>query len=899
MDRASPRIEFTKPFKYKKCSCERFNRRAFKKKCNLCGQRSALLPIKGISNHKNLRKISLDPRCKQLKSIYSVSKISNEQSCNAFKIDAAPSSSIKDRSHRRIFSHPNSTKPSQIPSILGSRSTILFSSSSIRSKRSPLPVHKGLGVASCPTPSTRNKGTSLSRRLDCLGQQRRGSKFSNTKSCDTSDRSRVFDKSGKIRTKSFTKPDMVRHRLGRHKLHMEYFPSKKKRNCCRSKKSREKENHFQTRLRIPTRQYIVSLSGSSRLQTDVLRSCETTAHIQSSGQKQVHADTKKYSKGITTLDKSSSSKKSSTFSFPIPRNNVVDGCLRNRLGSHIRSKRPSSGIMEQRGIIIAHNRSGNTCSDKSNPAFESSEENSKSQNRQRGRTMDHQQEENAFGSATPSTLSSNFGVSSSPDHSSRQPNSFNLEHNGRLTESKSATSNRMAITSNDFQNDRDMERTPRNRLDGHSSEFPTTTLRNSIRTPECSSNRCDDSRLEQMETDLHISPGSIHQNSPPKVNNVQTSRSSNSSMETEGGLVPIHSSTLSKPPTPLNTPGTDGTGSIHQKRLAKLRQMDRIQFLEYIYTLKYGKNVAKNLIKSHRDSTKRQAQCVWRSFKCWLPEDVDKLSSKLFMEFLIYLQSNKELSARTILNYRSCLSLPIKLGFNIDLSGKTFSLLARSQFLQKPVTRKLYPQWQINPVLEILSSERFCNNVSKRDKLLKTLFLVSLAIGNRVSEIAALTRDGIIYPSDNTVTIPTKEGFLFKNQSINRNPPPVNFPAIGNNDKLCPKANLLDYLEDTKNDDHEGYIFCHPQTGKTLRSGRISYWITQAIKLSSVNNLAKAHDVRKYSHSLSWTRGVPICDIIKHGFWQSKNTFINKYLVPVENVKFQCVAGRNIINASI
>ena len=68
-------------------------------------------------------------------------------------------------------------------------------------------------------------------------------------------------------------------------------------------------------------------------------------------------------------------------------------------------------------------------------------------------------------------------------------------------------------------------------------------------------------------------------------------------------------------------------------------------------------------------------------------------------------------------------------------------------------------------MLEILSSPRFdTKTASSSDLFLKTLFLTALASGNRLSELAAVTRSGLRLTKEEAF-LPTRPDFLFKNQT--------------------------------------------------------------------------------------------------------------------------------------
>ena len=118
--------------------------------------------------------------------------------------------------------------------------------------------------------------------------------------------------------------------------------------------------------------------------------------------------------------------------------------------------------------------------------------------------------------------------------------------------------------------------------------------------------------------------------------------------------------------------------------------------------------------------------------------------------------------------YRNALHLPLLHGFNINTKDQEFSLLSRAQFINNPPQQRLVPTWDPTTVLSMLDLLQFHNSsASPADLFAKTLFSVALATGNRVSELAALSRCAVSFTQDlSKVVIPVKLGFLFKNQSV-------------------------------------------------------------------------------------------------------------------------------------
>ena len=161
---------------------------------------------------------------------------------------------------------------------------------------------------------------------------------------------------------------------------------------------------------------------------------------------------------------------------------------------------------------------------------------------------------------------------------------------------------------------------------------------------------------------------------------------------------------------------------------------------------------------------------------------------------------SKELRPKTILVYRNSLKLPLLYGFSINSSDREFSLLARSQFLSNPPPKKIIPAWKPNKVLSMFEQPEFTNSRATPSRLLmKTLFLVALASGNRVSKLAAFSRAGSkILPGSKKAILAVHPGFLYKNQTMDCTPPNIVISALLNPDKsphrLCPVDALRHWL---------------------------------------------------------------------------------------------------------
>ena len=333
----------------------------------------------------------------------------------------------------------------------------------------------------------------------------------------------------------------------------------------------------------------------------------------------------------------------------------------------------------------------------------------------------------------------------------------------------------------------------------------------------------------------------------------------------------------------------------HKGTVLLLRRMDRIHFLESVFRRRFSEVVSKFLGASYRPSSIRQAEVAWKTFQEWLPGSATQISKSTVLSFLSFLFVEKGLSPRTVMCYRASLALPLKVGFGINTADQEFSLLAKAQFLARPPVKKLVPRWSIAEALQALKKPRFkSKNICYKDLFLKTLFLVALASGNRVSELAALDRSSASFHRNYAaVSFSVRPGFLFKNQGIDRSPPNIFFPGLEADKVLCPVRAVSAYLKHQGNQSEEARVFVNPDTGRSLNASGLAMWLCRAIITLVPGARPRAHDMRKYAFSLAWARGIPMPDIISKGFWTSSNVFINKYLVETPR-GLACVAGASL-----
>ena len=426
-----------------------------------------------------------------------------------------------------------------------------------------------------------------------------------------------------------------------------------------------------------------------------------------------------------------------------------------------------------------------------------------------------------------------------------------------------------------------------------------SSFRVPVSPPAGSHHGRDIGRLEQVDLHLPLSSDRADTNLPIQTANVQRTRHPHRALPARRSVV----ATLNDPLRAIRRRARGLPARARHTTLGSRRdisRLSRVHFLKAIFGQKYPKQVATALTQATRASTNSQYEYCWKDFQSWLSQHEDlPLAKETILQYLLELGSNRALSPKTILVYRNALRLPLLHGFGINTSDEEFSMLAKSQFHSNPPPQRVIPTWKPNKVLSMFEQPQFATSSCTVGNLhLKTLFLIALASGSRVSEIAAMSRGAIAFAVDNSqVVIPVRPGFIYKNQSLYRTPPNIVIPALLNDDgshhRLCPVLALQRWLRLSSTWGSDA-VFLNPKSKRPMNRGAISHYLVKIVNRAIPNTFARAHDLRKISASLAWVRGVSPFDITRVLFWKNTNTFINKYLVPLRDSRsLSCVAGRS------
>ena len=318
----------------------------------------------------------------------------------------------------------------------------------------------------------------------------------------------------------------------------------------------------------------------------------------------------------------------------------------------------------------------------------------------------------------------------------------------------------------------------------------------------------------------------------------------------------------------------------------------------------FSSEVSEHVSKARRDSTVKVYDAKWQIFRDWADQrkiDPIQVTPQIIADFLTFLFSVKKCQVSTTRGYRSTISNTLKYRTGYDFgSHPVLSELIKSFAKQRPVDRSLAPRWDLAFVLSHICKAPFepLDKASLFHLSVKTVFLVTMAMARRVSEVHAFAIDPDhlrISNMDGSLILRTQVGFLAKNQLPSRAPDFITIPKLSNfcrksdhfHRMLCPVRAVKIYLNTTKSlRKHRKRLFIPTQGDQDLAKSTFSHWVKYAIKNAydsiskNSNRLFKprAHELRALSASWAYMNYIPLEEILKSAVWSSSSLFASHYL---------------------
>ena len=318
----------------------------------------------------------------------------------------------------------------------------------------------------------------------------------------------------------------------------------------------------------------------------------------------------------------------------------------------------------------------------------------------------------------------------------------------------------------------------------------------------------------------------------------------------------------------------------------------RVDFMRTCYRKSYSDKTISVLLEKLRHSTQRQYETSWSSFVNFVKiENVSVINRETVCSFMLFLFETKKFTAHTVATYKAALKDPLSLGFDFDTSDEFFTQFIKGLKNRRPARPYRPVMWSLDKVLELLMSEKYCVNPSVELLLKKTIFLVALATGARVSEIHALHRDAkYISFTDEVLTLSFPTTFLCKNEDPVRRRPPITIRALFDHEglphRLCPVNSIRSFLAATSSAP-TGKLFLDRQGPCSKLT--VANHMCNLIKSSQPNAFPTSHQVRKMATSLAFLSQFTTEEVCNSVGWASPRVFYKHYLQPLQEVRHSCV----------
>ena len=260
--------------------------------------------------------------------------------------------------------------------------------------------------------------------------------------------------------------------------------------------------------------------------------------------------------------------------------------------------------------------------------------------------------------------------------------------------------------------------------------------------PTGRSSECIDDSLGQVETPLHVSTDTYtfegFMSTDPILLRKRNAHYPGNAHETVVHDPPTTEDPIvsSRSQTPTNSSGQDSetTQDYQTSRVAVIRKAYQSKFKACQETLGL-------LATPLRQSSLNDYETKWKIFCSFLSErniSPKDLTLSHVLDFFSFLFYEKKLKPTTVAHYRSAITVPLQLGFHINLHDTAVSHLLRAMSIKRPNAPATAPKWCLDKMLKFLDS---WPTQLPLDRLLqKTAFLLLLATGWRISELHACVR---------------------------------------------------------------------------------------------------------------------------------------------------------------
>ncbi|XP_064119590.1 uncharacterized protein LOC135224502 [Macrobrachium nipponense] len=342
---------------------------------------------------------------------------------------------------------------------------------------------------------------------------------------------------------------------------------------------------------------------------------------------------------------------------------------------------------------------------------------------------------------------------------------------------------------------------PSSRPIRHGIQSQTTMLHGTQPGPSSLHHRCNVHKLKHLAEDSPVSTSESSDEGPAQAKIFHGTGSIGGSQLAKEQLVSASSRTES--PAQTDPPSRTDTGSTNSDCVSFLKNSECPNFMDFMkFAAQKDASIDPlNILfieSDKRESTLRQYDSAVKKLANFLKDsDGQNMTTNRAILFFRTL-FEKGLAASTITTVKSALRKIFQLGFNINLLDSYFSSIPRACARLRPIDRPQTVSWFLNDVLK-LASDTDNETCSYITLLRKTLFLMALASGARISELLALSRnpDHVEFLPSGEVLLSPDRKFLAKNEDPQNRWAPWKIIPLTQDASLCPIVTLKSYLART------------------------------------------------------------------------------------------------------
>ena len=823
------------------------------------------------------------------------------QNVNAQRCTSSPSGRFLDYIHRlsgRILACADNPKQKAFSGLSVQRSGLAIQGNALRPQHRPKSLHKTSGSCGSGIGHSRHMVPSLLRRPVNSCSIKRSVHSPYTTSSSDPYQLGFSDQQQQVSSNPLTGVHMARNRVGSSFTHSSgnagedvvpsSFPGHDSLFSNLHKEGCDAASGF-GQLHRPIR--------PSR-QAPLIDHKDYLASLQTGITKHTHTNTIPLE--IQTLQVGQPYKNSTEPGVPLPIADNSNRCLSSRLGLPNRSKKVSWGFRQVHEIINQHAGTSDHMVRSVNSPH------------QKFGYPNHVRQHDGHCSSTARQLTSFSALLSGRTHleksSSVQLDFDSFTHRGQIqypcrsTVKEHDTVIGMVNSASNLQQNSSPQSTPGSRSVCYTSQQQTTSVYSSLSGSGSSSNRCPINTMGTVEPSIPIPSNSVDSKGTSKA--YQNIFHQCSSSDTGGANTSmVHGTSIAQ--SSFDSPGnsTDsGSGGQNGDR-PPTNQTSRVEVIKYAYYSRFPRSnrVVDLLANPIRKSSQGDYERKWHCFCSFLRErgiPSNAITLTCVLDFLTHLFYDKKLQPNTIAHYRSALTVPLRLQYNVDLNDPAVATLLKAMSLQRPRVPVAAPAWCLNKVLSYIDS--LPKRLKMESLLQKSAFLLLLATGWRISELHACVRDtAFCHISENsTLLIRPHPSFLAKNESTEKRWQHESIKPLllhdGSPSNLCPVLTLQKYLNATSSN-KTGCLFLHHETGKPLTIKQLSISICRIIQQADPSTKAKVHDVRKYAASCSLAETMQTSNMINALRWRSPHTFWKYYMYSTPPLSVAAVLPGNTV----